>query len=152
MRRALLLLSAAAFVAFPGIAHADPQDVANAVAHEVMSPYCPGVTLHDCPSSSAQEMREEIAGWAEDGMTKDEILARLEDEFGSSIRAVPRGSGGVFAWLLPALGLAGGAAAAVLLARRWSRRRPEPPAAGPAASPEAAARLRAELDRLRAES
>lgn len=152
MRRALLLLMSAAFVAFPGVAHADPEDVANAVAQEVMSPYCPGVTLHDCPSSSAQEMREEIVGWARDGMTKEEIIGRLEDEFDSSIRAVPRGSGGLFAWLLPALGLVAGAAAAVLLARRWSRRRPESPVSAPAASPEAAARLNAELDRLRAES
>lgn len=148
MRKTLVL----AFLALALVAFAAPEDVANAVSQEVMSPYCPGVTLHDCPSSSAQEMREEITEWARAGMTKDEIMRRLEDEFGSSIRAVPRGSGGVFAWLLPALALAGGAGVAALLALRWSRRRPEPPAPGPAASPEASARLNAELDRLRAES
>ena len=149
-RAAALLALAVSLLASP--AFAAPEDVANEVAQEVMSPYCPGVTLHDCPSSSAQEMREEITAWARAGMSKDEIMGRLEDEFGSSIRAVPRGGGGVFAWLLPALGLAGGAAAAVVFARRWSRRRPEPPTATPTASPEAAARLSAELDRLRAES
>lgn len=152
MRRLSLLLAAAALLAAAGVAHAGPEDVANAVAQEVMSPYCPGVTLHDCPSSSAQEMRAEIARWARDGMTKGEIIARLEDEFGSSIHAVPRGRGGVFAWLLPALALVGGAAAALVLARRWSRRRPEPPSPSATASPEAAARLNAELDRLKAES
>ncbi|HEX2196673.1 MAG TPA: cytochrome c-type biogenesis protein CcmH, partial [Actinomycetota bacterium] len=136
----------------PAPAHAAPEDVANAVAQEVMSPYCPGVTLHDCPSSSAQEMREEIVAWARDGMTKEEILTRLEDEFDSSIRAVPRGGAGLVAWLLPGLALVAGAAGAVVLARRWSRRRPEIAAPAPAASPEAAARLNAELDRLRAES
>lgn len=151
MRRLLALLTIVLALA-PQTAHAAPEDVANAVAQEVMSPYCPGVTLHDCPSSSAQEMREEITEWARDGMTKDDIMARLEDEFGSSIRAVPRGSGGLFAWLLPALALVAGAAAALLLARRWSRRRPASPAPALAASPEAAARLNAELDRLRAES
>lgn len=148
MRRALALtVLAAALVAF-----ANPQDVANSVAQEVMSPYCPGVTLHDCPSSSAQEMREEITEWARAGMTKDEIMDRLEDEFGSSIRAVPRGNGGLFAWLLPAAALGGGGAAAFFLARRWSRRRPDTPASPPSASPEASARLEAELDRLRAQS
>ena len=148
MRRVLaLIVLAAALVAF-----ANPQDVANSVAQEVMSPYCPGVTLHDCPSSSAQEMREEITEWARAGMTKDEIMDRLEDEFGSSIRAVPRGNGGLFAWLLPVTALVGGAAAAFFLARRWSRRRPDAPASAPSASPEASARLEAELDRLRAQS
>ncbi len=151
MRKAVALLTLLLTLA-PATAHAAPEDVANAVAQEVMSPYCPGVTLHDCPSSSAQEMREEIAEWARSGMTKDDIMARLEDEFGSSIRAVPRGSGGLFAWLLPALALLVGAAAAFFLARRWSGRRPVGPAPAPPASPEAAARLNAELDRLRAES
>ena len=150
MRRLLLLVVALTLV--PSPAYAAPEDVANAVSQEVMSPYCPGVTLHDCPSSSAQEMREEITEWARSGMTKDEIMSRLEDEFGSSIRAVPSGGGGLLAWLLPALALAVGATVAVVLARRWSRRRPAVPASAPAASPEAAARLNAELDRLRAES
>ena len=151
MKRALVLL-VVAFVLAPAPAFAGPEDVANAVAQEVMSPFCPGVTLHDCPSSSAQEMRAEITEWARAGMTKDAIIGRLEDEFGSSIRAVPRGSGGLFAWLLPAAALAGGAVAATLLARRWSRRRPDVSVPAPAASPESAARLNAELDRLRAES
>lgn len=151
MKRALALLAGALFL-LPAPALAAPEDVANSVAQEVMSPYCPGVTLHDCPSSKAQELREEITEWARAGMTKAEIIGRLEDEFDSSIRAVPRGSGGLFAWLLPAAALVIGAAAAVLLARRWSRRRPEPPAPVLAASPENAARLNAELDRLRAES
>lgn len=147
-----LLVALAALLALPGVAHAAPEDVANAVAQEVMSPYCPGVTLHDCPSARAQDMREEITGWARDGMAKDEIMARLEDEFGPSIRAIPRGGGGTFAWLLPALALAAGAGGAFFLARRWSGRGPDsgPPTKPP--SPEAAARLNAELDRLRAES
>ncbi|HEX2294985.1 MAG TPA: cytochrome c-type biogenesis protein CcmH [Actinomycetota bacterium] len=152
MRRSLALAAVAALLAAPATAHAAPEDVANAVAREVMSPYCPGVTLHDCPSSSAQEMRVEIAEWARDGMTKDEIVARLEGEFGPSIRAVPSGGGGLFAWLLPAAALLAGVAAAFVLARRWARRRPDAAAVAAPASPEAAARLNAELDRLRAES
>lgn len=150
MRR--LLAVVAVFLAMPGVAHAAPEDVANEVAQEVMSPYCPGVTLHDCPSSKAQDMREEITGWARGGMTKAEIMARLEDEFGPSIRAMPAGGGGVFAWLLPALALLLGGIGAFFLARRWSNRTPAPAPNSPAASPEAAARLNAELDRLRAES
>jgi cytochrome c-type biogenesis protein CcmH len=147
------LLVAAFLLAAPGVAAAAPEDVANQVAQEVMSPYCPGVTLHDCPSSSAQEMRTEITAWAEDGMTKDQILDRLEDEFGPSIRAVPRAEGsGLLAWLLPGVAVLGGGVTAVVLARRWANRAPAPAPAAVPASAEAGARLRAELDRLRRES
>lgn len=153
MRRIVLLAAAGLVLAVPTGALAAPQDVANAVANEVMSPYCPGVTLHDCPSSSAQEMRDEIGAWAEDGMTKDQILDRLEDEFGPSIRAVPPVEGsGLLAWLLPGLAVAGGAVVAVVLARRWAGRTPGPGIPVVAASPEAGARLQAELDQLRRES
>ena len=152
MRTAVAFLVAVFLVGAPGAALAAPEDVANAVAQEVMSPYCPGVTLHDCPSSSAQEMRTEIVAWAEDGMTKEQILERLEAEFGPSIRAVPpAGGSGLLAWLLPALAVVGGAVLAVVLARRWARREPAP-VVPVAASAEAGARLRAELDRLRRES
>lgn len=150
MRTPLALLFV---VLAPAAAYAAPEDVANAVAQEVMSPYCPGVTLHDCPSSEAQEMRETIVLWAEEGMTKDAIIDRLEGEFGPSVRAVPRAEGaGLFAWLLPGLAVAGGAVAATLLARRWARRTPPPATPTPAADPATSARLRAELDRIRSES
>jgi cytochrome c-type biogenesis protein CcmH len=146
--KAFLLAAALVLTAW-----ASPEDVANSVAHEVMSPYCPGVTLHDCPSSSAQDLRAEIVAWAEDGMTKGEIVDRLEDEFGPSIRAVPEAEGaGLLAWLLPAAAVIAGTVAAALLARRWTRRAPAAVAPAPPAPAEASARLRAELDRLRRES
>lgn len=152
MRRLALLVVAACALAAPAAAAA-PEDVANAVAQEVMSPYCEGVTLHDCPSSSAQDMRAEIAAWAEDGMTKEQILDRLEAEFGPAIRAVPRAEGsGLLAWLLPGAAVVAGAALAVVLARRWARRPATPTAPAVPIPAEAGARLNAELDRLRRES
>ncbi len=153
MKALVSLFVAALVVGAPAAAVAAPEDVANAVAQEVMSPYCPGVTLHDCPSSSALEMRAEIVAWAEDGMTKDAILDRLEAEFGPSIRAVPRAEGsGLLAWLLPGLAVVAGAAVAAVLARRWANRPPAPVASPVPASAEAGARLRAELDQMRKES
>jgi cytochrome c-type biogenesis protein CcmH len=152
MRRVALLVVAACTLAAPAAAAA-PEDVANAVAQEVMSPYCPGVTLHDCPSSSAQDMRAEIEAWAEGGMTKEQILDRLEAEFGPSIRAVPRAEGsGLLAWLLPGVAVVVGAALAVVLARRWARRPVVPAVPAVPVPAEAGARLNAELDRLRRES
>ncbi|MFN2588524.1 MAG: cytochrome c-type biogenesis protein CcmH [Actinomycetota bacterium] len=151
--KALVLVLVALVGGTPAAAAASPEVVANAVAQEVMSPYCPGVTLHDCPSAAAQEMRAEIGVWAEGGMSKEQILDRLEADFGPSIRAVPPAEGsGLLAWLLPAVAVVAGATVATVLARRWARRPAAAPAPADAVPPEAAARLSAELDRLRSES
>jgi cytochrome c-type biogenesis protein CcmH/NrfF len=101
-----------------------PEDLANRISAEVMSPYCPGVTLHDCPSDAAVQLRERILGWAEDGWSRDRILNRLEAEYGASIRSTPPASGtGLWAWVMPAVVVIGGLATASIVAMRWSRRR-----------------------------
>ncbi len=153
MRRGLLLAGVAlSCVASAAPAIAAPDEVASDVADEVMSPFCPGLTLHDCPSDAAMQLRERIARWAEQGETKPEILDRLEAEFGPTIRAVPPGRGsGLLAWLLPALALLAGAASAIYLARRWtrSRRATEPTSEDVMATPGERERLRRELQRIR---
>ncbi|HVM35280.1 MAG TPA: cytochrome c-type biogenesis protein CcmH [Actinomycetota bacterium] len=70
---------------------AAPQDVANRVARDIMSPFCPGVTLHDCPSGEADELRRDITAMAEAGMNEEEIIAELEAEYGPGIAAAPDG-------------------------------------------------------------
>ena len=125
MRRACgVLVGALVLVgSLAGGALADPQDVANDVANEVMSPFCPGVTLHDCASREASETREDMVRWAEAGMSKRQIIDRLESEFGTSIHASPPAEGaGLLAWILPALAVLSGTALAVVLMRRWNAR------------------------------
>jgi cytochrome c-type biogenesis protein CcmH/NrfF len=130
-----------------GPALATPEDVANAVSREVMSPYCEGVTLHDCPSREALELRERIATWAADGMSKGAIIDRLVSEFGPQIRAVPAKSGiGLLAWLLPAAGLLIAVGVAAALTRRFSARGAVVEPDAPQLSPEQRARLDAELE------
>jgi len=97
------------------------EDVANDIAGRVISPFCPGVTLHDCPSGAAADLRSKIAAWAEAGWGRTRIMARLEADYGPAIRAVPPASGaGLIAWVLPAVTLAAGAGIALALVRRWS--------------------------------
>ncbi len=106
-------------IAAPAIAA--PEDMANDIAAEIMSPYCPGVTLHDCPSAEADQLRARITGWAEAGWSKARIMAQLESEFGSTIRATPTPEGGgLTAWALPLLAVLLGSLLAALLARRWT--------------------------------
>lgn len=115
-------------VALPSAATAaSPEDVAVDVSHAVMSPFCPGVTLHDCPSAAADRLRLRIEEWARAGNGRAEILDRLEAEYGPSIRALPPASGaGLAAWLLPAAGLVLGIALAATLARRWAHKERAP--------------------------
>ncbi|MDQ3645926.1 MAG: cytochrome c-type biogenesis protein CcmH [Actinomycetota bacterium] len=138
-------------------AAAGPEDLANDISAEVMSPFCPGVTLHDCSSEEANELRARIEGWARAGWTRSRIMRELEAEFGSSIAAAPprRGSN-LIAWLLPAVVLAAGAGGAWLVARRMTSRGATGPTAPtdqelPLATPAERARLGRELASHRAE-
>ncbi|MDQ3751770.1 MAG: cytochrome c-type biogenesis protein CcmH [Actinomycetota bacterium] len=121
--RLLVLLMCWTFLAMAP-AHAatgTQEDVANDIAGRVISPFCPGVTLHDCPSGAAADLRSKIAAWAEAGWGRTRIMARLEADYGPAIRAVPPASGtGLVAWVMPAVVLAAGAGIALALVRRWS--------------------------------
>lgn len=73
----------------------------------VMSPYCPGLTLDACPSSSAVELRQEINQRQKDGESPAAIVADLEERFGDKVRGTPKAVGsGLFMWIAP--GVAGG--------------------------------------------
>ena len=133
-------------------AWAAPQDIANDISENIMSPYCPGVTLHDCPSDSAVALRNQITEWAEEGFTRAQIMDRLVNEFGETIRAQPPRSGsGLVAWLLPVAAALLAAGVAWTLLRRWAHV-PEPVEGyDPDVHVTAAdkRRLEAELDKLR---
>ncbi|MFQ5513173.1 MAG: cytochrome c-type biogenesis protein CcmH [Myxococcota bacterium] len=110
---------------------------AHAIARDVMSPYCPGRTLADCPSPSAAALREEIRELVDQGVDERTIRERLEARFGDMILGVPRS---VLGWVLPGVILALGGAAVMTALRRLSRRPTTP-------SPEDDTKLEEELDR-----
>jgi cytochrome c-type biogenesis protein CcmH/NrfF len=104
-------------------AAANPADVANDIAAKVMSPFCAGVTLHDCPSAQAQALRDRIERWARQGQSEDQILARLEADYGVGIRSMPpAGDGGWLAWAFPGAGLLVGLVLGWMLLKRWTSR------------------------------
>jgi cytochrome c-type biogenesis protein CcmH len=91
---------------------------AYALSRELMSPYCPGRTLADCPSPNAAALREEIRDQLAAGATIDEVRGDLERRFGDQVRAVPRGP---LVWGIPILVLLAGAIALAVALRRLSR-------------------------------
>lgn len=87
---------------------------------ELMSPFCQGLTLENCPTSGAAEMRRQIHDWLVAGKSPDEVIDLLVDEWGEAILGAPRFRGiGILAWILP--GVAAGVAGAWVAL--WLRRR-----------------------------
>lgn len=149
MRTLTSLTIVLTFLALSSPASATPQDQANSLSGEIMSPFCPGVTLHECPSAEAVAMRNRIVEWFAMGETRAQIMDRLEDEYGSSIRAVPPTEGaGLGAWLLPITAVIFGLGVAAFLLRRWTRGS-GPEKAPTGVAPVDRARLESELTALR---
>jgi cytochrome c-type biogenesis protein CcmH/NrfF len=127
MKRILTVLAASSVISlFASPALAGPQDIANRIATEVMSPFCDGVTLENCPSEEAVQLRATIAHKASAGWSEVRIMSWLKTQYGIEAAAPSDTGVGLLAWLLPGLAAVAGIAILVALLRRWtSRRRPE---------------------------
>ncbi len=89
---------------------------ADAGAHrlfrDVMSPFCPGLTLADCPSPNAFTLRDDIRARLARGDSRQAILDELVATYGTTILADPSDTPiGTVVWGVPfvlsALGAAG---------------------------------------------
>lgn len=146
-RRATIGIAALVVAATVAMAWAQPRDAAvdaQTIFTSVMSPYCPGRLLADCPSPAAFELRADILRRLASGETAADIERDLYRTFGDSIRAVPpaRGWGRVLA-VAPAIALVLSAAALLwFLAHTRSPHEPR----GVAADAAMEGRLQQELD------
>ena len=147
MKILTLLLLPGLLIAAPGArAQARPDSVvqgyddtrAQRLFGDLMSPFCPGLTLATCPSWGADSLRDDIRTRLERGESPREIRAAYAEAWGDEILGAPRWRGlGLVLWLMPAAALLAGA----LALRRWARRAREAPdggalpGGGPAAPP-----------------
>ncbi len=94
---------------------------------EVMCPVC-NTTLDQSSSPVARRIKAFISQRIAAGDSKQEIKDRLVADWGPQILAAPPKKGfDLLAWLLPIVGVLGGALVLAVLAWRWSRaREPEP--------------------------
>jgi len=87
------VLSLAPFTAFaqdqPGVDKAAAQAEAQVLFREVMSPFCPGLTLADCPSPNAFEMRKDIQARLERGESRESIVDALVAQYGTELLSDP---------------------------------------------------------------
>jgi cytochrome c-type biogenesis protein CcmH/NrfF len=119
------------------------------VTGSVMSPFCPGRLIADCPSPAAIELREQIRKRIAAGETADAIQAELLETYGEFVRAAPTGKGfDLAAWLVPPVALALAAVVVMLwMRRRGAKVAPEAADTGPALDAAAKARIEAELQK-----
>lgn len=97
-----IFLLASAAPAFTMDSEAELDRKVHEVGASVMSPYCPGRLLSDCPSTAAAKRKHEIKAKLAAGFTVDQILEELYHEFGEESRAIPKSEGfGLLAWVLP---------------------------------------------------
>ncbi len=91
----------------------------GALYRDLMSPYCPGLSLASCPSPQADSLRKAIAVRFENGETPAQITSALAVDYGSDIRGSPEFTGfGATAFVVPAVLMLIGA----MLIARWIRR------------------------------
>ncbi|NIN10894.1 MAG: hypothetical protein GTN62_03010, partial [Gemmatimonadales bacterium] len=122
---------------------------AGEIFNSVMSPYCPGLLLANCPSSQAVDLRDYVRTRLAAGATKAQVLDELYAEFGEEVLGAPPARGiGLLAWIVPgAIILL--SAAGILVWLRHSSRRAHRVGPVPVQLDEAAqARIDAELSRL----
>jgi cytochrome c-type biogenesis protein CcmH len=149
-RRAALSIAGVVLAAAALCAQAPPRDAASdaqKIFTSVMSPYCPGLLLADCPSPAAFELRADIRRRLDAGEPAADIERDLYRKFGDVIRAAPPPTGwGAVLWTAPAVALASTLALLIWFLARQSRAEREPLAgSGDAGSEE---RLEEELDRI----
>lgn len=91
-----------------------PKQEASDLAHQLMSPFCPGKLLSDCTSPNAGVLREEMAKRIAAGESAEAVKADVVRRYGAAILGAPEAEGiGLLAWVLPALlGVASAAAIA----------------------------------------
>lgn len=102
----LLITTLAFFIAAQNILAAELSPAQDSLAREifgqVMSPYCPGRLLQDCPSGQAQELREKIKAELVAGKNKADVMSGLLAVYGDEVRAAPTAQGfGLVAWIMP---------------------------------------------------
>ncbi len=113
------------------------------LSDELMSPYCPGRALSECPSGNADAMRRWIIEQEEAGVSRAEVEEALYARFGDQLRQAPRAEGvGIVAYAVPAAAfLVGG----IVLVTLLTRRRASDDSALPPEDPELARELDEEL-------
>lgn len=115
-----------AFFAFLGsvapAAASDAPEWAHQLPNELMSPFCPGVTLAECTSSHASSLKMWIVVQAAAGRSEEDIREELYERYGDQIRPTPKAEGiGIAAYVIPVVVFLAGGGLVTWFLRRSTR-------------------------------
>jgi cytochrome c-type biogenesis protein CcmH len=120
----LLVLALVALVLAAPAAASEQHPTLGELEGQLMCPICEGETLAQSDSPAAQRIKAYIQQRIDQGATRGQIKHELVQQWGTRILAAPPRHGfDLLAWLLPIVGVLGGAAVIGALAWRWSRQR-----------------------------
>ncbi len=120
----LLVLALVALVLAAPAAASEQHPTLSELEGQLMCPICEGETLAQSDSPAAQRIKAYIQQRIDQGATRSQIKDELVRQWGARILAAPPRHGfDLLAWLLPIVGVLGGAAVIGALAWRWSRQR-----------------------------
>lgn len=120
----LLVLALVALVLAAPAAASEQHPTLGELEGQLMCPICEGETLAQSDSPAAQRIKAYIQQRIDQGATRSQIKRELVQQWGTRILAAPPRRGfDLLAWLLPIVGVLGGAAVIGALAWRWSRQR-----------------------------
>jgi len=97
-------------------------------------------TLSGCPETCAEEQKQLLRKWLDEGATDEEIIDRMvaHPSGGPRVRAAPEAEGSTWVgYLSPAIAALAGLAVLAVLLVRMTRQRPAGPAGAPAAATQA---------------
>jgi cytochrome c-type biogenesis protein CcmH/NrfF len=96
--------------------------LAEKIYSNILSPYCPGLTLKDCPSTQAKNLKDRIKENIDGGMGEADINTLLQNEFGDTIFAMPGVKGfNLLAWIVPGFFLFGGIVFLIIWLKRQKK-------------------------------
>ena len=121
---ALIAVAAAIVPTTPAFGQMSQVDKdARKIFLDLMSPYCPGLSLYSCRSGNADILRNNIRERLAAGETREEIVESLVAEFGENILGAPPNKGFArAAWLGPIAMSLVGILIVVVALRRYARR------------------------------
>lgn len=107
VRRGSLVVFLVLCVAAPGVCE---EGWGYQIAHELMSPFCPGRTLAACPSGKADELRVWILLQESAGATREAVEEQLVERYGREILPAPApdDAAGIAGYAVPILALVAG--------------------------------------------
>jgi cytochrome c-type biogenesis protein CcmH len=126
----------------------DAPDWAHRLPNELMSPFCPGVTLAECTSSHASQLKMWILVQAAAGRGEEDVRGELYERYGDQIRPTPKAEGiGIAAYVIPVVAFLAGGGLVTLVLRRATRGGAPPVAPDAPLDPERERRLDEVLSR-----